>query len=763
MTRLSIGLLVLASAALPRAFAAADDFAGSASCEDCHAAEHAAWTGSHHDLAMQHATVDTVLGDFDGAELTVHDVTSRFFVRDGRFFVHTDGPDGEMADFEITYVFGVAPLQQYLVPFPDGRLQALGLAWDSRPAAAGGQRWFHLYPGQDIDYDDELHWTGQQQNWNYMCADCHSTNLDKGYDEATDRFQTTWSEIDVGCEACHGPAKSHLAWAGQSDELKSADVSKGLDVLLHDRHGVSWPVDSSTGMASRSGPNESRLEIEVCAACHARRGRLSAGVEEDPVFLNHHMPAFLAEGLYYDDGQIRDEVYIWGSFTQSRMHAAGVTCSDCHDPHSLELRAPGEAVCAQCHAPATFAVRAHHGHTEGSPGADCLACHMPETTYMVVDPRRDHSIRVPRPDLALATGAPDACSVCHADREDGWAAEAFSEMFPDPKPPYQDWATAFRQARSGQPQAEVSLMSVINDEATPGIARATAVLELRNYLSPLSGQVLQSALHDADPLVRIAALRSLEVLPPANRFQFAGHLLNDPLLAVRVEAGRVLAATPINQMGVTDRGALQLALQDYIATQEFIAERPESGINLGNLYARMGDAVKAESHYRRALKLDPRFGPAWLNLADLYRNQGMEKEARKVLEDGLVKIPDDAALQHALGLSLVRGGDLPGALGPLEKAVELAPGEARYAYVYGVGLNSAGQAEAAVAALARAHESHPNDAQILFALATIERDQGNVEAAKAWAQKMLMVNPADQNAAQLLQMLDKKGSDPFNP
>lgn len=734
--------------------AGADDFAGSEACVECHVPQHEAWTGSHHDLAMQHATPKTVLGDFNDAEISVGDVSSRFYMRDGKYFVHTDGPDGELAEFEIAYTFGVEPLQQYLVPFPDGRIQALGLAWDSRPAENGGQRWFHIYPGEPIDNQDELHWSGTQQNWNYMCADCHTTNLVKGYNATQDSFNTTWSEIDVGCEACHGPAAPHLKWAALDSGLQAADISKGLAVLQHDRQGVSWTIDAAAGIATRSEPIGQRTETEVCAACHARRGRLSAGVEADPVFLNHHMPAFLTESLYYADGQIKDEVYVWGSFSQSRMHAAGVTCSDCHDPHSLDLRAPGAAVCAQCHLPEKFATREHHGHLVDSAGADCLACHMPETSYMVIDPRRDHSIRIPRPDLSREFGTPNACNQCHTDQSVEWAAAVFPLKFPDAGEPFQDWARAFQQARNGQPQAEVSLLSVINDTSNPDIARATAVLELQGYLSPLSGQVLQQALNDDSPLVRIAALRTLEALPPDNRFPYAGRLLDDPLLAVRIEAGRLLAATPLNQMNGAERAALQRAIGDYISSQQYIADRPESGINLGNLYARTGDAVRAESHYRRAIRLDPGFSPAYLNLADLYRQQGLEAEARKVLDQGLERQPVDAGLHHALGLSLVRGGQLEQALLSLARSTELAPGEARYGYVYGIALNSAGQPALAVEALTAAHGRHPNNLQILQALATIESDRGQFEQARSWAEKMLAVNPADQTAQQLLQQLN---------
>jgi len=339
----------------------AADYVGGKVCGQCHAKAYEAWRGSHHDLAMQEADARTVLGNFDNAKFTYAGVTSTFFKRDGRYHVRTDGPDGKLADYAIKYTFGVAPLQQYLIELPGGRLQALSIAWDSRPKAAGGQRWFHLYPRQAIKAGDPLHWTGIGQNWNFMCSECHSTNLRKGYDAQRGEFRTTWSEINVACEACHGPGSQHVAWA----KAGAGGADKGLGIALDERWGVTWTQDAASGKPRRSAPRTSVREIETCARCHARAGRLADDYVHGKPLLDTHRPALLEGELYWIDGQMRDEVYNWGSFLQSRMHAAGVTCSDCHDPHSLKLRAPGNAVCAQCHVPAQYDVAAHTHHAAG--------------------------------------------------------------------------------------------------------------------------------------------------------------------------------------------------------------------------------------------------------------------------------------------------------------------------------------------------------------------------------------------------------------
>jgi len=324
-------------------------FVGSQACASCHREEYARWQGSQHALAMQVADEKTVLGDFSGATFRSFGVTTRFFRRDGKFMVRTEGADGRAADFQVLHTFGVYPLQQYLVELPGGHVQALSVAWDTRPREQGGQRWFHLYPNERIDPRDELHWTQRQQNWNYMCADCHSTNLQKNYDAATNTYATRWSEISVGCEACHGPGSDHLAIANRAAQNHTAMERSGLTVSLDERHGAAWTIDRQSGNATRSKPRSTEKEIEVCAQCHARRGQFSGGYHAGKPFTDYYSPSLLTRGLYHADGQQHDEVYNWGSFLSSRMYSKGVTCGDCHEPHGAQLRAAGNALCAQCH------------------------------------------------------------------------------------------------------------------------------------------------------------------------------------------------------------------------------------------------------------------------------------------------------------------------------------------------------------------------------------------------------------------------------
>ncbi len=680
---------------------------GSPACAGCHARETMAWSDSHHALAMQHANENTVLGDFSGVKFRYAGITSTFFRRNGAFFVHTDGPDGALRDYRIAYTFGVTPLQQYLIELPGGRLQALSIAWDARVKARGGQRWFHLYPDERITHTDELHWTRRTQNWNHMCAECHSTALDKNYDAAEGVYRTRWKEINVACEACHGPGSRHVAWA--NGKRPGVDDGKGLTLDLDERHAVRWNVDEKTGKPVRSTPLQTRKELDVCAHCHARRGQLFDDDHPGAPLLDIHLPALLNDGLYHADGQINGEVYEYGSFLQSRMYQAGVTCSDCHEPHSLKTRAPGNALCTQCHAAPRYDTQAHHFHKAGSDGSNCVDCHMPAKTYMGVDPRRDHSFRVPRPEQSARLGTPNACTGCHADRPPAWAAARLRQWYGHAPRGLQDYAETLHAARGGQADAGARLIALAQAHEQPAIARATAAQALGRYPDEAAFDALSTALDDADPLIRLGALDALRDWPPPQRWPLALPLLDDPLRVIRAQAASLVADAPIEQLPANYHTALDKATQEYLAAQQTSADQPESQVNLGNFHALRRDAASAEAAYRRAIALDPDWAPAYANLADLFRQLGRDAEGEQVLRDGLARQPRVAALHHSLGLLEVRRKNLPAALAALKQAVALAPDDARFSYVYAVALDGAGKKDEARRVTGTALKRNPDD------------------------------------------------------
>ena len=717
-------------------------YVGREVCASCHEAETRLWRGSHHDLAMQEATAETVLGNFDDASFTHGGVTSRFFRRDGKFLVATDGPDGKLADFEIRYTFGVYPLQQYLIAFPDGRMQALGIAWDARPKDQGGQRWFHLYPDRELKAGDPLHWTGIDQTWNFMCAECHSTELRKNYDAAADTYATTWAEIDVACEACHGPGSGHVAWAERQQSWlpwgKGGD--NGLTVHFDEREGVHWTIDPVTGnaAAARRAPAQRSSRPAACAI-PAAPSSPKAGVPGQQL-LDTHVPALLQPGLFEADGKMLDEVYNYASFRQSKMFTKGVSCSDCHDPHSLELRAEGNGVCYQCHDEAKYGAVAHHRHAEGSPAAGCPACHMPERTYMVVDPRHDHGFRVPRPDLSARFGVSNSCNDCHADKDAAWAAAAIERWHGPERKGFQTWTETFAAVRDDTAEAGPLLQQLAAADV-PAIVRATALEDLARYPSREALGAAQQGLADADPLVRLAALRTVRFLPVEQSWQLAHGLLDDPVRGVRLEAASLLAAMPQDQLAPADRERLSRATEEYVAAQRLNADRPEARVNLGNLYAQQGDSRAAEAEYLAARALDPEFVPTYVMLAQLYARQSRDADGERIVREALARMPADAELHMALGLNLVRQGRAADALPDFARASEIDPGNARYAYVHGVALNSAGRTDEALAVLEASQARHPADRDTLLALVTINRDAGRFAAALSWANRLVALDP----------------------
>jgi predicted CXXCH cytochrome family protein len=730
----------------PSAAAPALTYVGSQVCAECHESQAMLWSGSHHQLAMDHATDKSVLGDFANATFEHYGVKSRFYRRDGKFFVETDGPDGKLAEFEIKYTFGLTPLQQYLIEFPDGRLQALSIAWDSRPRDKGGQRWFHLYPNEEVGRDDILHWTRLNQNWNFMCAECHSTGVRKNYDAAKDSFATTWAEISVGCETCHGQGSAHVAWARAHPgwtPLNEADDSKGLIVNFDERKNAGWTIDPSTGNATRSSaPATLRKEVETCGFCHARRGTISQDWVPGQWLSDTHVASPLSQGLYFADGQMEDEVYNYGSFKQSKMSAKGVTCSDCHDPHSAKLKLRGDGVCLQCHAADKYALAAHSRH---DPPVGCPACHMPTRTYMVVDPRHDHSLRIPRPDLTVALGTPNACNACHADKTAQWAADAVQSWDGPTRKGFQHYAQAFHDAWSDGVDAGALLEAAASDPETPGFARAGALAELAPSLRPYNLGVAKSSLADPDPMVRIGALDMLGTAEPDRIWPLAAPLLSDRVRGVRIRAADLLAAVPPARQPEADRPAFDHAAQEFVSAQKLNADRPEARLTLGSFYAQTGHTAQAETEYQAALKLAPQFAPASVNLADLYRQMGRDGDGEAVLRTALAATPTDAGLHYALGLALIRQKKREDALFELRQAAKLAPQIAHYAFVWAMALESTGRHEEAQQVLTDALDAHQGNLEILGALLQMSLKTGDNTSALHYAEQMLRLMPEDPN------------------
>ncbi len=735
-------------------------FVGAATCSTCHARESNLWRGSHHQLAMQAATPASVLGAFNNVNFTNDSVTSTFFRQGSRFMVRTDGPDGQLHEYQIKYTFGLYPLQQYLIAMPGGRLQVLGIAWDSRPAEHGGQHWFFLLPGQHISNRVPLHWTGIDQNWNFMCADCHSTNVRKNYDSRAHTFSTSYAEIDVSCEACHGPGSGHIAWSKRPADWRSLDSSKGLLIALNERQGIAWSIAQASGDVRRSVPRASEREIQMCARCHSRRSQISEDYVHGQPVGDDYRVALLDQDLYFPDGQIKGEDYEYGSFIQSRMYHAGVTCSDCHEPHSLKLRAEGNGVCLQCHLAQQYASPKHHNHQVDSAGAQCVNCHMPTRTYMMIDPRRDHSLRIPRPDLSAKFGVPNACTNCHTDKSSQWAATVVDRWYKHPLVGYQRFADALHDAVVGAPGARHLLADLIAERGQPAIARATALSMLTAW-SPSPGQPpLTTGISDDSALVRRATARALANSDLNASIAPLAPLLHDPVRDVRLEAAEVLAGTPSDSLPLGAASELSQAINEYIAAQQLNSDRPEAHLNLGLLRARQNQFDLAETEFKLALSLDPAFVPATVDLADLYRSLNRDQAGQRVLDDAIVQAPNDASLRYALGLLLVREKHNGKALDSLAAAAHLDSGNARYAYVYAIALHDGGQANLAITTLEASIKSHFYDRDSLTALVSFLSESGDSAGALTYAKRLLELEPDNPELRQLVEHLPAAGSYP---
>jgi tetratricopeptide (TPR) repeat protein len=710
-------------------------FVGSQKCASCHQRYFDDWQNSHHDLAMAEATEDSVVGDFENVTYTdpYNGVTSRFFRQEGKFLVETQGPGGALETFEITHTFGVYPLQQYLAPFDGGRLQCLNIAWDAQQ-----QRWYRLPPYEVEGPEDWLHWTQGGQTWNGMCAECHSTRLEKNFDIDTNSYATTWFEIDVGCEACHGPGSSHVRWAERPAMARE-------------------PLDDFA-LATPTGAISSKAQIAICAPCHSRRYQLGNNTHLPADVLDTMVPSLLDEGLYYPDGQIYEEVYVYGSFVQSKMYQHDVRCSDCHDMHSLKLHKDGNDLCLQCHRAAEYDRYEHHFHKrefEGKPsdGHLCVKCHMPGRTYMGIDYRPDHSLRVPRPDLSEALETPNSCSAtqCHADKELQWVNDHYLAWYgKSTKPHYGEIIAAGRATR---PEAAEGLRTLAQDTLMPVIVRATALSLLRNYPGTPSLETLSAAVEDNDSLIRHTAISALAGLDNESRLRVIGPKLYDPVKGVRIEAAAALASVPKNLIKPADRQALEEGLAEYRQAMLYNSDFAPQRYNLGNLAAALGDIDQATNYYEQAIQIDEQFFPAKVNLAMLLNRNGDNERAAALLREVVQDSPELHEAAYSLGLLLAEMNLLDEAAEMLGRAADGMPGYARPRYNQALALLKLKRYEEGEQALLQVVRQEPENAEYFTTLANLYLGFRMTERAVKLAEMVLQMVPGHPQALELLQLL----------
>ncbi len=707
-------LLVLLSLFLARTpDAGIPAYAGSESCRACHAAQYDAWKGSDHARALgwNRAGTPPFAPDLAGK-------VSAWAVEPAPDGVRLS-LDESSRTFLAASAIGIDPIVQYLAEFPGGRFHALPVAFD--PAK---REWLDMTgcPEAFAGPAEPAPWDSREAAANTACLYCHTTGYEKNYDADRDLYASRWHETGVGCESCHGPAEPHARWQAE--------------------HGRSGEKDPFAAGLRRTG----KPLVETCGACHARRMELDDTFRPGDSFADHFILELLATGTYEPDGRIRGEVYEIGSFLQSGMHAKGITCNDCHDPHSGRTRLAGNALCLTCHDKA-LDTPAHTLHAAGSAGASCVACHMPGTTFMKRDFRRDHSFSVPEPELTVRLGIPNACNECHTDKTPQWASERLRAAFGPADERRISRAEAVTQARARDPKAVGPLLALLADAKEPPIRRGTHAVLLAPFAErPEVRSALAARLSDPDAIVRMAAARALGSAPGFPRE--LAPLLADTQRAVRHEAAAALAPYA-KDLPPADQDAFSRASAEYARAQLFHADQPAGRFNLGLFHDVQGRSREAARWYEGALALDPSFTAAAVNLGMMRAKEGDTRGAEQAFRRALAGNPRDAPAAFNLGLLLAESGRLDTAIDALERAVASDPAFPRAAYNLGVALTQAGSLARAVEVLGALSDREPTP-EHLWALATVHVKRGDAAAASECARKILTLDPAHAGALEIL-------------
>jgi Flp pilus assembly protein TadD len=722
------------------------EYGGSPSCKECHEEQFRAWQNSNHGLAERVVEPGRDRSAFDPSRSFSHGTqSSQVRWTNDTAQVISRGLTGNPEVQDVGRVIGNDPLRQFLVPFSGGRFQALEAAYDPR-----SNQWFNVYGQEDRQPGEWGHWTGRGMNWNFMCASCHNTRLRRNYDEATDSYHTTMAERSVGCEACHGPLRAHNVWQKQFGKSGQKDPT-----LSKPTHGQ---------------------VLDYCGFCHARRTDLTGDFKPGDAFLDHFNLAVVDHtDRYYADGQVRDEDYEYASFLGSRMHGRGVYCLDCHEPHSLKTRLPGNWLCLRCHNgtdtnapvinPSTHSRHQVFGFdTNGQPvnldlaayrpreikqtGGECVNCHMPQTPYMQRHWRHDHGFTSPDPSLTKQFGIPNACNRCHQDKDADWSLRYCNDWYgPKMERPARQRAQVIAHAQRGEPGARQELLDWLGKEETPYWQAVTLGL-----LQPWAARqevtaVLLRGLESTNALVRTLATGALEPALMAGRAGVADSVrqrLEDPVRSVRVAAASLLRAT----LDPNSRAGREFAL--YLDSN---ADEPSGQMAKGACYFARNELSTALVHYQKAVAWDPFSAPTRQELAVVLSALNRPQEAFAALKEACRLAPRDADAHFHLALACNELGDVKGAADELNVAVQLEPRHARAWYNLGLAQDSLHRSEDAIESLVRGESVDPEDPRIPYARATILARLGRTSDAKAAARRALELDPASAPARELLEQL----------
>jgi len=709
-------------------------YAGSQTCKECHAEAHAAWQNSHHGMAERNYDAAMDGEAFEPKRTLKHgkQESETFLDADGLAKVLTLGKEGERRAYPVVRIIGHDPLRQFLIPAPGGRLQTCDVSWDPNK-----KELFDVYGEDERLPGDWGSWTGQGMNWNAMCASCHNTRLRKNYVPRTNSYSTSMAEMSVGCESCHGPMKDHVEW--QKSPPKGYDPKKKN---IKDPSLVKQTKDQM---------------LETCAACHARRGEITGDMVPGESFFDHYSLTVTDEtDIYHVDGQVRDENYVFSSFLSSRMHHAGVRCGDCHEPHSNKLILADNTLCMRCHTAPTAEYpkvpvinpTAHSFHQEGSAGNDCKSCHMPQTTYMDRDPRRDHGFTIPDPLLTKQYGTPNACNRCHTDKDADWALEWTDKWYgAKMNRPTRKRAILIAKARRGEPEARAGLIEMLKTEPIATWQATACHLLERWVMDPEAAQALVGALNHESPLVREAALRSLIHQTRENNPQIRKAiepLLEDPIRSVRVAAAWALVDT----LDLNSKAGREL-----VHMLDHNADQPLGRMQLSQFAFLRGNTEAAIRQITKAIEWDPNSPPFHHDLAILRSMTGDIQGSIKALEEAVRLNPQEAEYHYKLGLAWSEAGNLRKCVSSLESSLKIDGSNSRAWYNLGLAYHSLQEPEKAIQSLLQAEATNPEDATIPYARATIHAQLNQRQQAVEAVTKAIQIRQDYPEAIQLMRQL----------
>jgi tetratricopeptide (TPR) repeat protein len=691
-------------------------FVGSTSCMTCHKEAYSSWENSHHDQAMKIADSTSILGNFDNIVFTGKNIQSKFYKKGASYFVNTIGSDGTYEEFEIVYTFGVTPLQQYIIKFPNGAYQCLDIAWDVLE-----NKWFNLQPDLNIDPEEWIHWTGGGMRWNTACADCHSTDLNKNYNSETSTFNTTFSEINVSCEACHGPASAHVDFY-QNPSDASIPSKLNMDVGL-----------------------SSKELVDKCARCHSRRAQITKKYTYEGTFLDHYSPSLLSDPLYELDGQIKDEDYVYGSFVQSKMYHNGVSCRDCHDVHSLKLKKEGNDLCMSCHEP-KYNETSHHFHEINTQAAQCINCHMTGKIYMGNDFRRDHSFRIPRPDQSVKYGTPNACTGCHSDKSDEWARDIIIANYGGERADH--FSDHLLPGHEGDMAALEKLMS---EGQYPDVVRATALGLYSNqqFSSREINEVLKY-LQDSSALVRNEAVLTLDRIAIKEISAYVAPLLMDSIRMVRISAFRYFNTTNIIPENVSD---FDKSKKEFLEQLDMNSDFASGQHQIAIYHQSKGSTELAIKAYKKAIEIDNYYNTSRMNLALLQYTTGNVEEAEKLYLKVIEIEPDFSYSYYMLGLLYNETGQSERSMEYLQKACSKEPINVNAFYNYALKLQEIGSNEKSLTIVDKALKSMPTNERLLYVKLIGLINLNRTMEAYAICQTLVNIAPNNPSYQQLLGQL----------